>query len=175
MIIKLYFYVRGLFCAFLFKVLYPRNFHINPLNSSINSTVSITNGKVTIGERCTMRVGCHLNVSNGGIIKVGNNCFFNRNVSINSHGSITIGNECMFGENISVYDHDHLINSDKNILKTEFVTKNVIIGNNVWVGSGAIILKGVNIGDNVIISAGSIVHKTVPSNSKYICGNILTL
>jgi acetyltransferase-like isoleucine patch superfamily enzyme len=39
------------------------------------------------------------------------------------------------------------------------------VGNNVFLGFGAIILPGVTIGDNVVVGAGSIVTKDVPSNS----------
>ncbi len=38
------------------------------------------------------------------------------------------------------------------------------MGNNVWIGGGAIILPGVTIGDNVVIGAGSIVTKDIPDN-----------
>lgn len=41
----------------------------------------------------------------------------------------------------------------------------IVVGNNVQIGSNAIILPGVNIGDNVIIGAGSIVTKDVPNNT----------
>ena len=44
-------------------------------------------------------------------------------------------------------------------------TAPVIIGNNVWIGGGAIILPGVTIGDNVVIGAGSVVTKDIPSNT----------
>ena len=42
---------------------------------------------------------------------------------------------------------------------------NVKIGNNVFIGAGAIVLMGVTVGDNVIIGAGSIVIKDIPANS----------
>lgn len=41
------------------------------------------------------------------------------------------------------------------------------IGDNVFVGTGAIILPGVTIGSNVIIGAGSIVTKDIPANSVF--------
>ena len=43
-------------------------------------------------------------------------------------------------------------------------TAPVIIGNNVWIGGGAIIMPGVTIGNNVVIGAGSVVTKDVPDN-----------
>ena len=45
-----------------------------------------------------------------------------------------------------------------------------IIGNNVWVSAGSIILFGVKIGDNAIISAGSVVTKDVPEGM-FVGGN----
>lgn len=41
----------------------------------------------------------------------------------------------------------------------------VKIGNNVFIGNGAIVLPGTTIGDNVVIGAGAIVASDVPSNS----------
>lgn len=44
------------------------------------------------------------------------------------------------------------------------MTAPVVIGDNVWIGGGAIILPGITIGDNVVIGAGSIVTKDIPSD-----------
>ena len=43
--------------------------------------------------------------------------------------------------------------------------KRVIIGNDVWIGTGAIILAGITIGDGSIVGAGSVVTHDVPGNS----------
>jgi len=39
----------------------------------------------------------------------------------------------------------------------------VLIGRNVWIGAGAIILPGVSIGDDALIGAGSVVTRDVPA------------
>ncbi|MOA70338.1 Maltose O-acetyltransferase [compost metagenome] len=39
------------------------------------------------------------------------------------------------------------------------------IGNNVWIGGGAIILPGVTVGDNAVIGAGSVVTRDVPARA----------
>jgi acetyltransferase-like isoleucine patch superfamily enzyme len=44
------------------------------------------------------------------------------------------------------------------------VIKPINIGNNVFIGYGAVIMPGVTIGDNVVIGAGTIVTKDIPSN-----------
>ncbi len=41
----------------------------------------------------------------------------------------------------------------------------ITIGNNVWLGGGAIICPGVTIGENSSIGAGSVVTKSIPANS----------
>jgi carbonic anhydrase/acetyltransferase-like protein (isoleucine patch superfamily) len=38
----------------------------------------------------------------------------------------------------------------------------IVVGNDVWVGTRAIILSGVTIGDGAIVAAGSVVTKDVP-------------
>lgn len=42
--------------------------------------------------------------------------------------------------------------------------KDVIIGNNVWLGAHVVVLPGVTIGDGVIVAAGAVVTKDIPSN-----------
>lgn len=46
----------------------------------------------------------------------------------------------------------------------------VIIGNDVWIGSHAIILSGVNIGDGAVIGAGAVIAKDIPAYA-IACGN----
>ena len=48
--------------------------------------------------------------------------------------------------------------------KKEHVNMAVHIGENCWIGAGAIIMLGITIGDNVVIGAGSVVTKNIPSN-----------
>ena len=40
----------------------------------------------------------------------------------------------------------------------------ITIGDNVWIGGGAIILPGVTVGENTVIGAGAVVTKDMPAN-----------
>ena len=44
------------------------------------------------------------------------------------------------------------------------IWEDVVIGDDVWIGAGAIILPGVTIGNGAVIAAGAVVNKDVPSN-----------
>ena len=77
--------------------------------------------------------------------------------------SIFVGDYVMFAPNVMVATAAHPIDPS---LREKGYQYNlpVRIGNNCWIGTGAIILPGVTIGDNVVIGAGSIVTKDIPSN-----------
>lgn len=95
-------------------------------------------------------------------ITIGKNVFFNINCSFQDRGGIIIGDGVFIGQNVIISTLNHGINlKDRN---TTYPSK-VVIGNNVWIGSGANILPGISIGDNSIIGAGSVVSKDIPSNS----------
>lgn len=71
------------------------------------------------------------------------------------------------GDNVTLAPRVHILAHDASTKQFLGYTKvaNVVIGNNVFIGAGVIILPGVHIGDNVIIGAGSIVSKDIPENS----------
>ena len=72
---------------------------------------------------------------------------------------VTIGdNVTLSGTTVLAHD-----GSTKKILGYSKVG-NVVIGNNVFVGYGSIILPNVTIGDNVIVGAGTIVSIDIPDN-----------
>lgn len=94
--------------------------------------------------------------------------FMNAGAQIRCKKSIKIGERVAISRNVMIWDTDaHEIYYEN--MKNE-IHKEVVIGNNVLIGNGSIILKGVRIGDNVVIGAGSIVTKDIPDNS-LACGN----
>lgn len=95
-------------------------------------------------------------------VRIGNNVSINTNGIDRGHGYlIEIGNNVIFAINSQVLAHDA---STKIFLGYSKIGA-VKIGNNVFIGAGAIILPNVEIGDNVVIGAGTIVNRSIPSNS----------
>lgn len=104
-------------------------------------------------------------------ISIGKNTFINYNCVFIDDNFITIGENVLIGPTVQIYTATHPINpleriktnSSNGASYTTF-TKPVSIGNNSWIGGGAIICPGVTIGDNTVIGAGSVVTKSIPSN-----------
>ncbi len=81
-------------------------------------------------------------------------------------GGITIGEDVIMGPNVQIFSENHNFSDLSLTIKEQGVTtQSVVIGNNCWLGAGAIILAGVTIGDGCVIAAGSVVNKSIPANS----------
>ena len=82
---------------------------------------------------------------------------------------VTVGNNCLFAGEIHIITHDGGVAVLNNLhyfngKKMDKIAP-VNIGNNVYIGYGAMIMPGVTIGNNVLIGAGAIVTKDIPDNS----------
>ena len=96
-------------------------------------------------------------------ISVGDKVFMNFNCCILDVMQVTIGSRVLFGPNVQIYTATHPLDAKTRATWLEFA-KPVSIGNDVWIGGGAIICPGVNIGHGVVIGAGAVVTKDVPDN-----------
>lgn len=109
------------------------------------------NGGIEIGEGTGLSGNVHLAAIEGKKIIIGNDCMFSANITIrvgDSHSIIQVENE-----------------------KRINPSKDVVIGNHVWVGNQVTILKGVSIPDNCIIGTGSVVTKSIEKPNVIIAGN----
>lgn len=98
-------------------------------------------------------------------VEIGNKVFFNRNVIVACRKHVVIGADTVIGPNVVIYDHDHRFDTDGRVKENApnpYKEGDVIIGKNVWLGAGAIILRGTTIGDGTIIAAGAVVKGNIP-------------
>jgi maltose O-acetyltransferase len=94
-------------------------------------------------------------------IELGRNVYFNFNCVILDVARVTIGNNVLFGPAVQVYTASHPMNARERRTGLEY-GKPITIGNDVWLGGGAIVCAGVNIGDGSVIGAGSVVTGDIP-------------
>ena len=93
----------------------------------------------------------------------GNNCYANFNLTLVDDGEIYIGDSVMLGPNVVLSATGHPVHPGLRKKVAQFSIP-IVIGNNVWIGAGAVVLPGVHIGDNSVIGAGSVVTKDIPAN-----------
>lgn len=102
-------------------------------------------------------------VDYGENIRVGARTFANFNLTALDVAPITIGEDCQIGPSVQLLTPTHPVDPQPRRDKLE-AAEPITIGDNVWIGGGAIVCPGVTIGDNSVIGAGSVVTKDIPAN-----------
>lgn len=114
------------------------------------------------GEGCYIEPPLHANWG-GAHVHLGDYVYANFNLTLVDDSDIYIGSRTMIGPNVTIATAGHPILPALRERALQFNIP-VHIGNNVWIGAGAVILPGVTIGDNSVIGAGSIVTHDIPAN-----------
>ncbi|UOF88686.1 sugar O-acetyltransferase [Fodinisporobacter ferrooxydans] len=96
-------------------------------------------------------------------IHVGENFYANFDCVILDVCEVRIGDNCLLAPGVHIYTATHPLHPYERIAGAEY-GKRVTIGNNVWIGGGAIINPGIHIGNNVVVASGAVVTKDVPDN-----------
>jgi len=91
---------------------------------------------------------------------MGNDCF------VGAAGGVFIGDYVAIGQNVRFHSENHEF-SDRNKLISEqgVSNKGIIIGNDCWLGAGAVFLDGVTVGKGCVIGANSLVTHDIPAYS----------
>lgn len=170
-----------------YKYLNQLKFHLYGIKVGRNAVIHghiglklAADSSVSIGDNFYFSSGRHLNplarniegcicTNEGAIITIGNNVGMSSSV-LWAHISITIGNNVQLGAQVIILDSDcHSLNYiHRRELKVDQKNKknaNIIIENDVLIGSNTIVLKGVTIGARSVIGAGSVVTKSIPADS----------
>ncbi len=102
-------------------------------------------------------------------IRLGRNAFINYHCIFLDCALIEIGNDVQIGPAVQLYTAQHPLDAD--VCRSGLESARPIrIGNDVWIGGGAVVLPGVTIGDRSVVGAGSVVMHSVPADS-VVAGN----
>jgi maltose O-acetyltransferase len=102
-------------------------------------------------------------VDYGSFITIGARTFANFGLVALDVAPITIGDDVQIGPNVQLLTPTHPVDPEPRRAKWE-AAKPIAIGDNVWLGGGAIVLPGVTIGENTVVGAGAVVTKDLPAN-----------
>jgi len=114
-----------------------------------------------IGKDCWVEPP--VNICYGSNVFIGDYFYANMNLTLVDDYKITIGNNVAIAPNVTIAVTGHPVHPELR-LHGEMYAFPVTIGNNVWIGSGAIICPGITIGHNTVIGAGSVVTRDIPAN-----------
>ena len=99
-------------------------------------------------------------------IHLGKGCTINHNNILwagKQDAVIRMGDNVITGPDVKVFAFAHGTDvGDIPMIDQHFTEEDVIIGDDVWIGAGSIILPGAKIGKGVVVAAGSVVTKELP-------------
>jgi acetyltransferase-like isoleucine patch superfamily enzyme len=119
-------------------------------------------GKITIGDHC--RIWSHMGTTQlyagpRAELIIGNNTFVNTGTILSASNRIVIGNNVQIANQVILMDGDFHGVEDREVMKT---AGEIIVEDDVWIATRAMVLKGVRIGKGSTVAAGSVVTKDVP-------------
>jgi acetyltransferase-like isoleucine patch superfamily enzyme len=127
--------------------------------------------RVRLGRRCSLEPQVRFNAAGpfveGVGLSVGERTFIGTGCEFNFLTHISIGRDCLIAAGCRFIDHDHGLAVGLPMIDQPEVQADIVIGNDVWIGTESVILKGVSIGDGAVIAAGSVVSRSVEANGIY--------
>ncbi|GES63108.1 sugar O-acetyltransferase [Aspergillus terreus] len=121
----------------------------------LRSLVGRASGDVYIEPPLFVDYGCNISVGDG--------FYANFNLTVLDCGLVTIGDHVEIGPNVNIItgEHETDIEARRAHRGLEF-TREIVIGNDCWIGANVTILGGVTIGEGSSVGAGSVVKRDVP-------------
>lgn len=98
-------------------------------------------------------------------VKIGNRTTFGNDCTFGAAGGIEIGDDVVAGQFIRFHSENHNFNDKTKLIREQGVThKGIKIGNNCWIGAGAVFLDGAELGSGCVVEANAVITKKFPSD-----------
>lgn len=133
--------------------------------------------ELRLGPNVMIQPGVDISLGRNSRLEIAANCYLSADVTIYVKTAVKMGEGCMIGQRVLMMDYDGHPLVPSSTLPSEAFTpltggksEEIVLGKNVWVGHGAVLLKGVTVGDGAIIGANACVTQDVPACS-IVAGN----
>lgn len=143
-------FVKAIFSSFAYflheQVIWRKRIH-HKGNYRIHARASLRNSQnIYLGENVRITMDC---------------CIW-----AEQHSKIVFGDNVLVGPGVKMFCGNHGIKlCGIPMVYQERSEKDIIIGNDVWIGANSILVSGAKINDGAIVAAGSVVTKEVPANA----------
>jgi galactoside O-acetyltransferase len=125
------------------------------------TTTILGHRNIVIGEGFVSLGHLYLYAVDGGNLEIGDNCKLNTNVQLGAaSGRLTIGNYVMMGPNVVVRAADHGMARGIPMMLQPPVGREIVIEDDVWIGSNAVVTGGVRLATGTVVAAGAVVTRS---------------
>ncbi|MHA2230893.1 MAG: acyltransferase [Candidatus Hodarchaeales archaeon] len=124
-----------------------------------------------VAPRAQMNIKGNPRIHSTASLRCGYNIYLGLNSRINQYccvwasenSKITLGDNVLMGPGVKIFSSNYTTEHTEVPMNVQpYVEKDILIGNDVWLGSNSIVVAGVKIGDGSIIAAGSVVTRDIP-------------
>ena len=112
------------------------------------------------GPRVHFRRNCTVEVNDSGRVEIGADTTYTYNVVIQSSTSVTIGERCAIGASLIVDGSHRFRDVNRPVLEQGYDFRPITIGDDAWIGIGAVIMA--DVGERAVVGANAVVVDHVP-------------
>ena len=116
-------------------------------------------GPIKIGKNCQINA-----FGLAGPIEIGDHVLINHMSDISGRAAkVKIGNNVLIAPRVSILASMHNYSDRSLLIKDQGVkAAEIEIGDDVWIGTGSVIMPGIKIGQGAVIGANSVVNQNIP-------------
>lgn len=114
---------------------------------------------MTLGARSEIVSGARI-IAKNATVSIADDVYVGRNATMIALADLRLGGRTLMGENVSIHTED----PGPAGARDQYDIAPIDIGEDVWIGAGAVVLKGVTIGRGSTIGANAVVTRDVPEN-----------
>lgn len=124
-------------------------------------------GAIELGNGVCLYRDVILETGFGGSLRIGNEASIHPRCQLNAYvTSIEIGDRVMIAPSCGLYSYNHGVAPGQPIVDQPVTSRgSIIVGDDAWIGFGAIVLESVKIGKGAVIGAGSVVTRDIPDGA----------
>ena len=143
----------------------PRRLYVGEetvIDERVYFDIKSEKAEVRLGPRSQIMRGVSFETGYEGFIHIGKESFVGPYTILNGQGGLEIGKYALIAGHCCLIAGNHDISdTTRPITQQDFISRGIVIEENVWLGAGAKILDGVRIGTGSVIAAGAVVNCSV--------------